>query len=378
MRRLLSIVFVFAFILLVGDSCRKDPEFRSKVASGPEPVSAFSYGVDPQDPLKIIFTDNSSDGETYYWQFGDGTTSSEPSPTHVYAASARYAVSLTVRSAAGYTADTSMEVVAAAPATADFTTMMSGPYVQFQSTASGATAVSWDFGDQSPVSDTTAPAHLYSQPGDYTVELTVYGIAGDTVVKSKTVTVTMELIQGGGFEQADQSSWKVWSQQTGIPPVFGYTGDHPAGGTGGCLQFPAFQAPSGGSINELIYQPVHVVEGKQYQFSALVKVPAGGSQCYLQFYLSEDPDTWVENNGQPFTNLFVSMNAWHGWGATNNTAAADGAILQLSTYGPYVSTGGVYTATATGTLYLGIQAGSWQGYSNGDLLVDTVSFKQLP
>jgi hypothetical protein len=188
----------------------------------------------------------------------------------------------------------------------------------------------------------------------------------------------MELIQGGGFEQADQSHWKVWDQQTGIPPVFGYTADHPSGGTGGCLLFPAFQAPSGGSVNELIYQPVHVVQGKQYQFSALVKVPGGGSQCYLQFYLSDDPNTWVENNGQPFTNLFVSMNAWHGWGSTNNTAAADGEILQLSTYGPYVATGGVYTATATGTLYLGIQAGSWQGYSHGDLLVDAVSFTQLP
>jgi PKD repeat protein len=255
---------------------------------------------------------------------------------------------------------------------------MSGPYVSFTNTSSGAEASSWDFGDNSRVSDSLSPAHLYAAAGDYDVTLTVYGIAGDTVVISKKITVTDELITGGGLEAADTQYWKEWSQQKGIPPVFGYTEDSPAGGTGGCLEFPSFSAPSGGSVNELIYQPVYVIAGKTYQFSALVKVPAGGSQCYLQFYLSNDPNTWVENNGQPFTNLFMSLNAWHGWGSTNYTAAEDGAINEISTYGPYAGTGGIYTATATGTLYLGLQVGSWEGYSNGNFLVDEVSFTQLP
>jgi PKD repeat protein len=359
-------------------SCRKDEVFPSTVAAGPKPSAAFSYTAAPANALAITFKDGSSGGQSWYWQFGDGTTSTEESPAQTYAASARYQVKLTVRSAAGYSADTTMEVIAAAPATATFTTAMSGPYVTFTNTSSGAESSSWDFGDGSPAADTASAAHLYAGAGDYTVKLTVYGIAGDTVVTTRTITVTDELLSGGGCEAGDAPYWKEWSQQTGIAPVFGYTADKPAGGSGGCLEFPSFTAPSGGSVNELIYQPVYVVAGRTYQFSAQVKVPGGGSQCYLQFYLSTDPNTWVENNGQPFTNLFMSLNAWHGWGSTNNTASVDGAINTISTYGPYAASGGLYTATSTGTLYLGLQVGSWEGYSNGNFLVDDVSFRQLP
>lgn len=359
-------------------SCRKDPVFSSVVKEGPAPVAGFSYLADPADPLQISFTNTSTEGTSFFWEFGDGTTSTDQAPKHTYAASARYQVTLKTKSAAGYASDTTLEVIAAAPAKAAFTTVMSGPYVTFTNTSSGVESVAWDYGDGSEVSTGLNPTHLYPASGTYPVTLTVYGIAGDTVIKVQQLAVTTELISGGNFEVADKPYWKEWSQQAGIPPVFGYTAGHPADGSGGCLQFPSFQAPSGGSVNELIYQPVYVVAGKTYQFSAEVKVPAGGSQCYLQFYLSTDPNNWVENNGQPFTNLFISLNAWHGWGTTNNTAAVDAEITQVSTYGPYAATGGVYTATTTGTLYLGLQVGSWEGYSNGDCLVDDVSFKQLP
>jgi hypothetical protein len=46
-------------------------------------------------------------------------------------------------------------------------------------------------------------------------------------------------------------------------------------------------------------------------------------------------------------------------------------------YGPYAADG-VYTATTTGWMYLGIQAGSWEGKSGAAFLVDDVSFAQLP
>lgn len=378
-RLLLKFLFYFSMVVtLMTAACRKDQVFSSVVADGPKPSAGFSYVSDPVNPLDITFTNHSGDGASYLWQFGDGTTSTDESPKHTYTASARYQVTLTTRSAAGYSKDTSMLVVAAAPATADFSLVMSGPYVSFTNTSSGVESAAWNFGDQTPTTDTLSPSHLYATADDYTVTLTIYGIAGDTVIRTKEITVSNELISGGGFEAADRAYWKEWSQQKDLPPVFGYTTDKPLGGTGACLEFPAFSAPSGGSLNELIYQPVFVVAGKRYQFSAQVKVPGGGSQCYLQFYLSTDPNNWVENNGQPFTNLFLSLNAWHGWGTTNNTAVVDGAITQISTYGPYAATGGLYTATATGILYLGLQVGSWEGYSNGYFLVDDVSFKQLP
>jgi PKD repeat protein len=381
MTRLFSFPLAACAVLVLfsmGISCRRDAGFPSVVVDGPAPTADFSYAADPSDALHITFTNLSKEATSYYWQFGDGVSSTDASPSHTYAASARYQVTLTTRSAAGYARDTTLEVVAAAPATASFSSIASGPYVTFTNTSAGAESVVWEFGDGTDTSHALNPSHLYPAAGSYTVKLTVYGIAGDTVIRQQALDVTTELLSGGACESGDKSYWKEWSQQTGIPPVFGYTGDTPAGGSGGCLAFPSFTAPAGGSVNELIYQPVYVIQGKKYRFSALVKVPGGGSQCYLQFYLSTDPNNWVENNGQPFTNLFVSLNAWHGWGTTNNTADVNGEIVGVSTYGPYAATGGVYTATATGTLYLGLQVGSWEGYSNGMFLVDDIRFEQLP
>ena len=44
----------------------------------------------------ITFADNSMDGDTYFWDFGDGNTSNSASPTHVYHTTGTYHVSLTV------------------------------------------------------------------------------------------------------------------------------------------------------------------------------------------------------------------------------------------------------------------------------------------
>src|SRR5690242_14007578 len=199
--------------VLSASSCRKDEVFRSEIVSGPKPAAMFTHAANAANPLEISFKNTSLHAESWYWQFGDGTTSTEESPVHTYSASAHYQVRLTVRSAAGYSADTAMQVLAAAPAKAAFTVSMSGPYVSFTNTSSGAEASSWDFGDNSGVSDSLSPAHLYAAAGDYDVALTVYGIAGDTVVISKKITVTDELIRGGGLEAGDKQYWKEWSQQ---------------------------------------------------------------------------------------------------------------------------------------------------------------------
>jgi PKD repeat protein len=62
------------------------------------PVAAFSYDV---DFLDVIFADESSGmGATvssWFWNFGDGQTSTEQNPTHTYAAAGSYTVTLVVR-----------------------------------------------------------------------------------------------------------------------------------------------------------------------------------------------------------------------------------------------------------------------------------------
>jgi len=74
------------------------------------PVAAFAYETDPEDPLKVIFSNNSSNTHTYSWNFGDATgTSAEEEPTYTFAAPGTYTVTLTATGEGG-TVETEMEV----------------------------------------------------------------------------------------------------------------------------------------------------------------------------------------------------------------------------------------------------------------------------
>ena len=63
------------------------------------PIASFTFTV---EDLTVTFTNGSKDGETYSWDFGDGSAAStEANPTHTYAASGTYTVKLTATNAGG-------------------------------------------------------------------------------------------------------------------------------------------------------------------------------------------------------------------------------------------------------------------------------------
>lgn len=63
------------------------------------PQAAFSF---IQDMLEVTFTDNSLNGpEAWFWDFGDGETSTEQNPVHLYTGAGDYEICLTVENAAG-------------------------------------------------------------------------------------------------------------------------------------------------------------------------------------------------------------------------------------------------------------------------------------
>jgi PKD repeat protein len=61
-----------------------------------------------QAPLSVAFTDYSTSTygliATYFWEFGDGTTSMDRSPVHTYTMPGKYTVSLTITDEIGYSA----------------------------------------------------------------------------------------------------------------------------------------------------------------------------------------------------------------------------------------------------------------------------------
>jgi PKD repeat protein len=360
-------------------SCQKNPLFPSTVVSGDKPAAAFT---NTSGSLTVTFTNTSTNVESSYWQFGDGTTSTDKSPVHTYTANGSYTVILKTNSPAGYSSTVSKTFTVAGPATSLFTaTPTFGLNVAFNSAASANVAsVAWDFGDGTTATTGTVDHRFAAYATSYTVKLTVTGLLGDVVTTSQTVTVANNnLIKGGDFETSASAFWTVYSARNNNPPVYGYTGAKPSTGYDGCLRFPSFTNSAG--FTELIYQAVQVTAGKQYQFSMQVKAPAGGKNDYLQTYISNDPNTWIESTAAN-ANYFLCLNNYHAWGSTSSsTSAIDGdlyaATLVNGSYGLGVATGGVYTATFTGTVYIGIECGVYAGQSNGDILVDNVKFVQI-
>lgn len=60
-----------------------------------KPISNFAYKVDGKyAPAKVKFENKSEKADSYTWDFGDGNTSMEESPEHVYGGSGNYTVKL--------------------------------------------------------------------------------------------------------------------------------------------------------------------------------------------------------------------------------------------------------------------------------------------
>jgi PKD repeat protein len=162
------------------------------------PEAGFSASPTSGDaPLTVNFTDQST-GEitSWAWDFGDGSTSKNPS--HTYQTAGTYTVSLEVTGPGG--SDTEIKtgyVIVGEPEviTAEFSaTPTSGNVpleVQFTDQSTGEiTSWVWDFGNGGTSSEQN-PSHTYEAAGTYTVSFEVTGPGGsDTETKTDYITVT--------------------------------------------------------------------------------------------------------------------------------------------------------------------------------------------
>jgi gliding motility-associated-like protein len=126
-------------------------------------------------PVTASFTNTSTNGSTYAWDFGDGGSSTATNPSHTYSTAGSYTVKLIVTNAAGCK-DTMIKTgfVKAAALNAAFN--ISGAIcvnktVSFVNTTTPATATyEWSFGD-GDTSSQANPTHTYITATSYTVRL---------------------------------------------------------------------------------------------------------------------------------------------------------------------------------------------------------------
>ncbi|MGF1637000.1 MAG: PKD domain-containing protein [Cyclobacteriaceae bacterium] len=92
----LGYIAMFSALILFFISCKDDEE--------PTPAVADFTFVATEGTGSVVFTNTSTNGLQYLWDFGDNSEeSTETSPTHVYAASGTYTVKLTALGESGTT-----------------------------------------------------------------------------------------------------------------------------------------------------------------------------------------------------------------------------------------------------------------------------------
>jgi PKD repeat protein/uncharacterized protein YdeI (BOF family) len=130
----------------------------------------------------------------WLWDFGDGTTDSlNKSPSHTYASPGVYTVSLTVTGPAGTDTEAKVgHIYVSQPATllAEFSVSpqdFNAPReISFGNRSSGTpTSWRWTFGDGGVTTGWESPRHTYTQPGLYTVSLTVTDADGNSSTETK-------------------------------------------------------------------------------------------------------------------------------------------------------------------------------------------------
>lgn len=161
------------------------------------PVANFST---ESEALNVTFVNESLLGEDYTWNFGDGETSVDDDPTHVYAANGSYLVCLSVTNECG-TTDFCDSVFVCDEIVADFSSTQVVFDVDFTNASTGTiVSYEWNFGDGEISSDEN-PSHTFAADGDYTVCLYVSNECFDVDTICQTITINTANIGENALNQ---------------------------------------------------------------------------------------------------------------------------------------------------------------------------------
>jgi PKD repeat protein len=112
-----KLLITFIVVTLSFSACKKSESLlNNPIITDNTPDAKFSTNiVDGAEPLEYedinLTTASTDENATYFWDFGDGTTSSEKTPALQYALHGNYTIRLTVTNSNGLTSTFSKEVV---------------------------------------------------------------------------------------------------------------------------------------------------------------------------------------------------------------------------------------------------------------------------
>ncbi len=150
-----------------------------------QPHSDFvSTDIKACAPSLVNFTNLSNDGDSYLWDFGDGTTSTNYNPSHIYNVPGNYSVKLVSSSRFGC-ADSIVKtnyILVEGPITNFTASTFQGCFpleVTFTDNSTNAVSYSWNFGDGN-TDFTQNPVHVFNDTGSFTASLVTSDTSGCT------------------------------------------------------------------------------------------------------------------------------------------------------------------------------------------------------
>lgn len=195
----------------------------------------FSYTIVSEEPFNVSFRDLSYGGEIvdWLWLFGDGTTSKEQNPYHVFQARENYNVGLIVTNDCGKTSQIWRRIAFECPnLTSSFNVTPSSGLtpleVRFSENSTPLDKIKswyWIFGDGTNYYTTNRNLrvpenHTYSRVGTYYVTLQIQNECGNPFTQLKTVNVTGSANISGALWN-DRNKNKIWDPEEG--PLSGWT-----------------------------------------------------------------------------------------------------------------------------------------------------------
>lgn len=198
---------LFIFLCILSCAVAKGqpvPDFRAKVTEGCA-------------PLVVQFTDLSIGKPTeWFWDFGNGNTSTKQNPGAVYFSPGKYNVKLVVKNTAGRDSviKNNYIIVNKSPVVNFAAANTSGclPFtVQFSDQSTGGSGTirkwEWDFGDGT-TSVEQSPLHIFKVIGNFTITLKVTNILGCVEVLTKISYIKVNPLPKASFTSGSDMTCK--------------------------------------------------------------------------------------------------------------------------------------------------------------------------
>lgn len=167
------------------DYCNSPEDTVRALRLSPEVKAAFTTPALGCAPYEANFENNSQGGLDFIWDFGDGTTSTQTTPVHLYSNPGTYTIKLYAfdSTSCNKVDSTSFVIRVSSKPTSAFTYLPLVPqenvFTEFTNGSTGAVSYIWNFGD-GDTSNLVNPRHIFPATGTFNVCLVAINADGCT------------------------------------------------------------------------------------------------------------------------------------------------------------------------------------------------------